>query len=118
MAVFNKKIKLFVDGRKGTFIKLKEHIKKSDKVVDLTGKLVLPTWCDSHTHLVFADTREEEFVNRIKGLTYQEIAEKLNPRPEALPENHDPKPEAPIEPPLEACCTSGCYVCFSSIVKI
>jgi len=51
-------------------------IKKSDKVVDLTGKLVLPTWCDSHTHLVFADTREEEFVNRIKGHTYQEIAEK------------------------------------------
>ena len=51
-------------------------IKKSNKVVDLTGKLVLPTWCDSHTHLVFADTREEEFVNRIKGLTYQEIAEK------------------------------------------
>ena len=51
-------------------------IKKSDKVVDLTGKLVLPTWCDSHTHLVFADTREEEFVNRIKGLTYQEIAER------------------------------------------
>ena len=51
-------------------------IKKSDKVVDLTGKLVLPTWCDSHTHIVFADTREEEFVNRIKGLTYQEIAER------------------------------------------
>ena len=51
-------------------------LKKADKVVDLTGKLVLPTWCDSHTHLVFADTREEEFVNRIKGLTYQEIAEK------------------------------------------
>jgi len=51
-------------------------IKKSHKVIDLTGKLVLPTWCDSHTHLVFADTREEEFVNRIKGLTYQEIAEK------------------------------------------
>lgn len=51
-------------------------IKKSDKVVDLTGKLVLPTWCDSHTHLVFADTREEEFVNRIKGLTYQEIAKR------------------------------------------
>lgn len=51
-------------------------IKDADKVVDLTDKLVLPTWCDSHTHLVFADTREEEFVNRIKGLTYQEIAEK------------------------------------------
>ncbi|MGK0385337.1 MAG: imidazolonepropionase [Bacteroidia bacterium] len=43
-------------------------------VVDATGKLVLPAWCDSHTHLVFADTREDEFVGRIKGLTYQEIA--------------------------------------------
>ena len=52
------------------------NIKKSDKVIDLTGKIVLPTWCDSHTHLVFADTREEEFVNRIKGLTYQEIAKR------------------------------------------
>lgn len=43
-------------------------------VVDATGKLVLPAWCDSHTHLVFADTREEEFVGRIKGLTYEQIA--------------------------------------------
>ena len=43
-------------------------------VIDATGKLVLPAWCDSHTHLVFADTREDEFVGRIKGLTYQEIA--------------------------------------------
>ena len=73
---------------KNAFMLIKDHtiidfgsmdnlsLKKADKVVDLTGKLVLPTWCDSHTHLVFADTREEEFVNRIKGLTYQEIAEK------------------------------------------
>ena len=43
-------------------------------VIDATGKLVLPAWCDSHTHLVFSDTREEEFVGRIKGLTYEEIA--------------------------------------------
>ena len=51
-------------------------IRKADKVVDLTGKLVLPTWCDSHTHIVYADSREEEFVDRIKGLSYQEIAKK------------------------------------------
>ena len=51
-------------------------IKKSDKVIDLTGKLVLPTWCDSHTHIVYADSREDEFVDRIKGLSYHEIAEK------------------------------------------
>jgi len=51
-------------------------IRKADKVVDLTGKLVLPTWCDSHTHIVYADSREDEFVDRIKGLSYHEIAEK------------------------------------------
>jgi len=41
------------------------------EVIDATGKMVFPTWCDSHTHLVFAASREEEFVDRIKGLTYQ-----------------------------------------------
>ena len=51
-------------------------IRKADKVVDLTGKLVLPTWCDSHTHIVYADSREDEFVDRIKGLSYHKIAEK------------------------------------------
>ena len=48
----------------------------ADKIIDVEGRLILPTWCDSHTHLVFADTREEEFVDRIHGLTYEEIAEK------------------------------------------
>lgn len=46
------------------------------EVIDATGKMVFPTWCDSHTHLVFAASREEEFEDRIKGLTYQEIAAK------------------------------------------
>ncbi|MBK9176918.1 MAG: imidazolonepropionase [Flavobacteriales bacterium] len=43
-------------------------------VIDATGRYVLPGWCDPHTHTVFAAPREEEFVNRIKGLSYQEIA--------------------------------------------
>lgn len=47
-----------------------------DETIDCTGKIVLPTWCDSHTHLVFAATREDEFVDRINGLTYEEIAAK------------------------------------------
>jgi len=51
-------------------------VKKADKIVDLSGRLILPTWCDSHTHLVYADSREDEFVDRIKGLSYHEIAEK------------------------------------------
>ncbi len=45
-------------------------------VIDAGGKCVLPCWCDSHTHLVFASTREKEFVDRINGLSYQEIAER------------------------------------------
>jgi len=46
------------------------------EVIDASGKLVLPTWCDSHTHIVFANSREEEFVDRIKGMSYQDIASK------------------------------------------
>lgn len=45
-----------------------------DQVVDVTGKMILPTWCDSHTHLVYYGNREEEFVQRIKGATYEQIA--------------------------------------------
>lgn len=44
------------------------------ETIDATDKMVFPTWCDSHTHLVFAGSREGEFVDRIKGLTYEEIA--------------------------------------------
>ncbi|TDI80434.1 MAG: imidazolonepropionase [Bacteroidetes bacterium] len=47
-----------------------------DNTLDCTGKIVLPAWCDSHTHLVYAGNREQEFVDRINGLSYREIAEK------------------------------------------
>lgn len=46
----------------------------NNEVIDATGKTVLPTWCDSHTHLVYAGNREQEFVDRINGLSYEEIA--------------------------------------------
>ena len=46
----------------------------SDEVVDCGGRLVLPAWCDSHTHIVFAARRNGEFVDRINGLSYEEIA--------------------------------------------
>ncbi len=46
----------------------------ADKVIDAAGKVVLPTWCDSHTHIVYAGNREQEFVDRINGFTYEEIA--------------------------------------------
>jgi imidazolonepropionase len=44
------------------------------EVIDASGKIVLPTFCDSHTHIVFAASRESEFVDRINGLSYEEIA--------------------------------------------
>ncbi|TDS64316.1 imidazolonepropionase [Myroides indicus] len=47
-----------------------------DKVIDATGQTVLPTWVDSHTHLVYAGNRELEFVDRINGLSYEEIFER------------------------------------------
>lgn len=45
-------------------------------IIDAEGKFVLPAFCDSHTHLVFAESREGEFVDRINGLTYEEIGQK------------------------------------------
>ncbi len=44
------------------------------EIIDAEGKIVLPTFCDSHTHAVYAGSREQEYVDRINGLTYQEIA--------------------------------------------
>jgi imidazolonepropionase len=44
------------------------------EIIDASGKLVLPAWIDSHTHLVFANSRQGEFADRINGLSYEEIA--------------------------------------------
>jgi len=46
----------------------------ADEIIDCTGRIVLPCWCDSHTHIVYAGNREQEFVDRINGLSYEEIA--------------------------------------------
>ena len=46
----------------------------ADHIVDASGQMILPCWCDSHTHLVYAASREEEFVDKIRGLSYAEIA--------------------------------------------
>ena len=44
------------------------------QVIEADGRLVLPAWCDSHTHIVYAGSRVSEFVDRIHGLTYEQIA--------------------------------------------
>lgn len=45
-----------------------------DQIIDAEGGMVMPSWCDSHTHIVFAGSREREFVDKINGLSYEEIA--------------------------------------------
>ena len=49
---------------------------KVDKVIDVEGRFILPTWCDSHTHIVYSGSREKEFIDRVSGSTYEEIAKK------------------------------------------
>lgn len=51
-------------------------VEDCDEVIDVTGKIILPTWCDSHSHVVYAGDRSQEFVDRINGLSYEDIAAK------------------------------------------
>ena len=50
--------------------------KQHDQCIDAYGRLLLPSWCDSHSHTVFAANRSGEFTDRIKGLSYKQIAER------------------------------------------
>ena len=49
---------------------------KHFEIIDASGRTILPAWCDSHTHTVFTGSRSDEYIDRIKGLSYQEIANK------------------------------------------
>lgn len=60
----------------GEMKNFKFRISDFKEYIDVSGKLILPSWCDSHTHLVFAGSRETEFVDKINGLSYSEIAAK------------------------------------------
>lgn len=58
----------------GTMDQFPGDISPDDQVLDATGRIVMPAWCDSHTHLVYAGSRELEFEDKIRGLSYEEIA--------------------------------------------
>jgi imidazolonepropionase len=64
------------DGRIHSFGEMEGIDTEAKQVIDARGRFVFPSFVDSHTHLVFAASREEEFVMKIKGATYQEIAAK------------------------------------------
>ncbi len=65
---------LIEDGRIADFGSMENCPERADEEIDARGRLLLPCWCDSHTHLVFAGSREGEFTDRIRGLSYEEIA--------------------------------------------
>lgn len=54
---------------------MKDWTSSSDEIVDLNNTSIFPCYCDSHTHIVFAEPREREFEMKIKGMTYEQIAE-------------------------------------------
>jgi imidazolonepropionase len=56
--------------------KMISQVKESIEEIDATGKMVFPSFCDSHTHIVYAGSREVEYIDKIKGLSYEEIAKK------------------------------------------
>jgi len=49
---------------------------RADRFIDASGRMVLPAWCDPHTHLVFPASREIEYIDKIRGLSYEEIAKR------------------------------------------
>lgn len=67
---------LIENGRIARFGPMSECPERAEQVIDARGRLVFPSWCDSHTHIVYAASREEEFVDRIRGLSYEEIAQR------------------------------------------
>ena len=54
----------------------KRYLSENRRIIDVNGSLVMPCFCDSHTHLVYANSRELEFVDKIRGLSYEEIAKR------------------------------------------
>src|SRR5436190_24223630 len=60
----------------GLMKEIRDTKSKIENEIDASDQFILPCWCDSHTHLVFAASREEEFVDKIKGTGYAEIAAK------------------------------------------
>lgn len=71
------------------------------KVIDARGRMVFPSFCDSHTHLVYAGSREIEYVDKIRGLSYEEIARRGGGILNSARRLHDASEEELVEQALE-----------------
>lgn len=65
---------LIEDGRIAAFGDMQDMPADAEKYIDAEGGMVLPSFCDSHTHIVYAGSRDGEFLDKINGLSYEEIA--------------------------------------------
>lgn len=64
------------EGVISNFGPMSQSPERADEIIDATDCLVMPCWCDSHTHIVYASAREDEYVERLRGTSYEEIAKK------------------------------------------
>lgn len=67
---------LVEDDKIAAFGPMAESPAEADQVIDLDGRYILPSFCDGHTHIVYAGSREHEFIDKINGLSYEEIAKR------------------------------------------
>ncbi len=71
---------IYVEGDKivdfGTMADMKNEYLSANEIIDAEGQIVMPTYCDSHTHIVYSGSRELEFIDKINGLSYEEIAKR------------------------------------------
>ncbi len=74
LSSLNDSFLLIENGTIHSFGKDEDAPERADEMIDASGRFLLPCWCDSHTHIVFAGTREAEFADKINGLSYEEIA--------------------------------------------
>lgn len=74
LPILNNAYLLLEGDRIADFGPMTDSLPEADHTIDATGRFVLPAWCDSHTHIVYAGNRETEFVDRINGLSYEDIA--------------------------------------------
>lgn len=93
---------LIEDGKISRFGKMQDlHDRSTDLTINAKGKMVFPSFCDSHTHLVYPASREIEYIDKIKGLSYEEIAKRGGGILNSARKMHETSEEQLIESTLE-----------------
>ncbi len=86
-----------------------QKVRPNATIIDATGRMVFPSFCDSHTHLVYAGSREIEYIDKIKGLSYEEIAKRGGGIINSAKRLHDSSEEELFESAMERLETIAAY---------